>query len=39
MELRKLMKFLYNNFKRLMKLKKLVEKYHRKLTKLKAFIG
>lgn len=33
------MKFLHNNFRKLMKLKKLLEKYLRKLTKLEAFIG
>jgi hypothetical protein len=39
MELRKMMKFLHNNFRRLMKLKKLLKTYLRKLTKLEAFIG
>jgi len=33
------MKFLHNNFRKLMKLKKLLKKYLRKLTKLEAFIG
>ena len=32
------MKFLHNNFRKLMKLKKLLEKFLRKLTKLEAFI-
>jgi hypothetical protein len=39
MELRRLMKFLHNNFRRLMKLKKLQKKYLTKLTKLEVFIG
>jgi hypothetical protein len=39
MELRKLMKFLHNNFRRLNEIEEASEKYLRKLTKLEVFTG